>query len=59
MLIEEVRPQHIVVSLMRKKVYTLPNSRQWTSNELTFTYKLYYGILLGVNFDIQTVLLNL
>jgi len=27
---------------------------QSASNELTLTFQLYYGILLGVNLDIQT-----
>ena len=31
---------------------------QSASHESTLTYQLYYAILLGVNFDIQTLLCN-
>ena len=49
---------YLVVFHMRKKMQHLPKSTQLASNELTFTYKLYYGFLLGVNFDIPTLTLN-
>ena len=42
----------------KKKLQLIPKSKQLTSNEPIVTYKLYCGFFLGVNFDIQTVLLN-
>jgi hypothetical protein len=38
------------------KLQHLPNSLQLLSHELTLTFQLYCGLLLGVNCDIQTVL---
>ena len=43
----------------REKLQHLPNSIQLTSSRPTLTFQLYCGLLLGVNLDIQTVLLNL
>ena len=41
-----------------EKLEHLPNSRQLASHKSTLTFQHNYGILLGVNFDIQTVSLN-
>jgi hypothetical protein len=43
---------------MGKNVYVIPNNKQWASFQSIVTFQLYHGILLGVNLDIQNLLLS-
>ena len=47
------------MSKVMKKPKHLPNSMRSAIKQLTVTFPLYCEILLGVNLDIQTVLLSL
>jgi hypothetical protein len=46
-------------TLIEQKVHIIPNSMQLASHEPTLTFQNNYGILLGVNLNIQSVLLSL